>query len=494
VSTASTLVSGKHRGPSHPTWRTQGVPHAAKPAEHATPTSDARFTTPLLIGAALNPVNSSLIATALVPIAAALGVPVGRTAILVSALYLVSAIAQPTAGRLAEEFGPRRVFFVGTILVLLGGLIGGLAQGLPLLTAARVLIGIGTSAAYPSAIVLLKGRAEAHGDGTLPTSSLSGMAIVAASTLALGPTLGGLLIGALGWRAAFLINVPLAALTLALILWWLPADRRRTHRPFELNLARRMDVLGMILFGATLIVLLLFLMALPRFEPVHLCVSALLGIALVVWELRAANPFFDVRTLATNRAMMRTYGRSTLALLGSYVILFGLTQWLQSACGYSPFQAGLVLAPMGLCSAFAAHLARHRSPRAAMLIAAALMILGAAAVTATTSHSPVTIALTITALFGAASGLSNVANQTALYREASTATLGTAFGLLRTFGYFGSIGASSISAIAFHRGATDQGLHHIGLALLCVSAAILILTAVDHRLAGISRADRATAT
>src|ERR1700732_669514 len=80
-----------------------------------------RFCTPLFLTSALNPINSSLIATGLVPIAHAIGVSVGQTAVLVSALYLASAIAQPTAGKLAEELGPRRIYLVGTVLVLLGG-------------------------------------------------------------------------------------------------------------------------------------------------------------------------------------------------------------------------------------------------------------------------------------------------------------------------------------------------------------------------------------
>src|ERR1035438_8705374 len=83
-----------------------------------------RFTTPLFMGSALNPVNSSLIATALVPIAAAMHVSVGRIAVLVSALYLASSIAQPTAGKLSEEFGPRRVFLAGILIVLIGGVVG----------------------------------------------------------------------------------------------------------------------------------------------------------------------------------------------------------------------------------------------------------------------------------------------------------------------------------------------------------------------------------
>ncbi|HVX22238.1 MAG TPA: MFS transporter [Acidimicrobiales bacterium] len=65
----------------------------------------------------LNPVNTSLIATALVPIADAVHVSVGQTAVLVSAPYLASAVAQPTTGKLAEELGPRRVFLVGLVTV-----------------------------------------------------------------------------------------------------------------------------------------------------------------------------------------------------------------------------------------------------------------------------------------------------------------------------------------------------------------------------------------
>ncbi len=105
-------------------------PSEASPSVAGTGTAEAawrgrpfswQFTTPLFIGSALNPVNSSLIATALLPIARGLGVPLGQTAALVTALYLASAIAQPTAGKAAEVFGPRRVFLAGIVLVAVAG-------------------------------------------------------------------------------------------------------------------------------------------------------------------------------------------------------------------------------------------------------------------------------------------------------------------------------------------------------------------------------------
>src|SRR6201996_8090448 len=125
-----------------------------------------RFTTPLFIGSALNPINSSLIATALLPIAHGLGVPVGQTAALVTALYLATAIAQPTAGKAAEVFGPRRVFLAGIATVAVGGLVGGFAQDLVTLLVSRVLIGPGHSCAHPTAVLLIRRRAREAGRDT----------------------------------------------------------------------------------------------------------------------------------------------------------------------------------------------------------------------------------------------------------------------------------------------------------------------------------------
>src|SRR5580700_10903816 len=125
-----------------------------RPDERGQPFS-WRFTTPLFMGSALNPINSSLLATALLPIAHGIGVPVGQTAALVTALYLATAIAQPTAGKAAEVLGPRRVFLAGIILVGVGGLAGGFARDLLTLLASRVLIGLGTSCAYPTAMLLI---------------------------------------------------------------------------------------------------------------------------------------------------------------------------------------------------------------------------------------------------------------------------------------------------------------------------------------------------
>lgn len=442
-----------------------------------------RFVAPLLMGATLNPVNSSVIATALVAIAAAVGVPIGQTAVLISCLYLTSAIAQPTAGRLAEEFGPRRIFLGGIAIVLLGGVLGGVAVNLSMLIVARVLIGLGTSAGYPAAMLLIRRRATAIGLEAPPSRVLSSLAIAGAVTVAIGPAVGGLLVGWFGWRAAFLVNVPFTILAFVMATAWIAKDPDVIRGRSAREVFTRIDVLGVLGFGSAMTALLVFLLSLPTPHWLALVLAVAFAVALVFWELRAANPFIDVRLLASNPALTRTYVRNALSMLGIYTMLYGLTQWLEAAHGLSAYAAGLVLLPMGLLSAVAARLvANYVNVRKPLILAAALLMLGSIASLFLTSGTPIIAIVGVTALFGLMSGISNLSNQTALYRAAPAEKLGTASGLLRTFGYVGSIASATITGIAFRTRVSDGGLHHVSLILIGIGAIVLLMTVFDKHL------------
>ena len=88
---------------------------------------DKRLLLPMVLGAILNPVNSSIIAVSLVPIGHAFGTPSSQTIWLVSGLYVATAIGQPVVGRLVDTFGPRKLFLVATVLTGLAGIIGATA-------------------------------------------------------------------------------------------------------------------------------------------------------------------------------------------------------------------------------------------------------------------------------------------------------------------------------------------------------------------------------
>jgi MFS family permease len=441
-----------------------------------------RFRTPLFIGSALNPINSSLLATALVPIAHGIGIPIGQTAALVAALYLASAIAQPTAGKVAEVVGPRRVFLAGIVMVALGGIVGGLGSDLAMLLISRVLLGLGTSCAYPTAMLLIRRRAQHAGMKQPPGGVLGGLMISGIATASLGLPIGGLLVAAMGWRAVFLVNVPVAIIALLATLAWVEPDARTEERLSAREFASRIDLTGVLGFAAAMLALLVFLFQLPSAHWWILAISVVLWGALLGWELRARTPFVDLRLLVANLDLTNTYLRFGLANLCTYVVLYGITQWIESVRSYSESAAGLLLLPMTLVSGLIiAPISRRNLVRSPLIAAALTCLLGSLGVLLLNATAWVGVVVIVTIVFGLASGFTVAGNQTALYQAAPADQLGTASGLLRTFGYVGSIAASAITGIVFHTRVSDSGVHLIAWIMTAVSLALVALTLATLR-------------
>src|SRR6201992_2001487 len=246
-----------------------------------------RFLAPLMWGSALNPVNSSIIATALTGIGTGLHVGIGATASLVSGLYLASAVAQPAMGKLAGRLGARPMFLAGMVIVAVAAVVGWVAPGIGGLLAPRVLIGIGTSAGSPTAMTLIRGRADAAGTG-VPGGVLGGLSIAGAVTAALGLPLGGLLVGWAGWRSVLVINVPGAVIDIVATLIWVPADRPSAAARSQ-SLTRALDPAGIALFAGTVTALLVFLNDLRHPAWWLIAVIIALGSALLAWERRGGG-------------------------------------------------------------------------------------------------------------------------------------------------------------------------------------------------------------
>src|SRR5262245_35363369 len=193
-------------------------PRAAGPARDDR--FDRKLIPPMILGSILNPVNSSMLAVALIPIGRAFDAPPAQTIWLVSGLYLATAVGQPVIGRLVDKYGPRLLYLAGTVLVGLAGLLGVFAPTLGVLVLSRVLLGFGTSAAYPASMYLLRSESERTGMKS-PSGILAALSISNQVIAVIGPTLGGLLIGAGGWHMIFAINVPLSLACLVLGGLWL---------------------------------------------------------------------------------------------------------------------------------------------------------------------------------------------------------------------------------------------------------------------------------
>jgi len=312
-----------------------------------TPAFPKTFIMAMIFGVGLNPVNSTLISTALAPISHDLRIDAGRATLLISALYLTCAIAQPTAGKLSEIIGPRSVFMAGAALVMIGGLLGGFAPNLGVLLTSRVLIGAGTSCGYPAAMLLVRRRADRMGLAEPPSLVLSILAMVGLVLIAVGPPLGGLLVTFLGWRSTFFVNVLVGIITIVLGLASIEPDAKHEHRMTVSFFIAHLDVMGLLLFSITISALLIVLMSLPTFDKVSGCVTVIALLAFVAWELHAATPFVDVRSLAADNAMTLNFLRAMLTMLGAYVVMYALPQWLEDACHMNAGVSGMFIIPMG---------------------------------------------------------------------------------------------------------------------------------------------------
>ena len=436
-----------------------------------------KFVAPLYTGATFNPINSSLIATALVAIATHMKVPASEATILITVFALASAVAYPAAGRLAEVFGPRRLFIAGTLLVLLGGLVGGFGMNLAMLIVSRVLMGFGTSASYPAAMLMIRRRATAAGLSEPPSNVLGMLQISASVTGVVGLPLGGILVGLLGWRVAFWINAPFTIVAFVMAWLWLPKDAPSGAKSLKAMYAD-LDGTGICAFAAMMTALLAFLFTLSW---VLLALGAVFGAFLVWWELRIKLPFIDVRLLVRNMALSRVYLRYAGFMLCCYIIIYGLTQWLEATRGLDSFVTGLLIMPMSLVSTIVAwFVSRSNMIRGTLIIAVTFCVVASASMFFLSKSAPIVFVVVITVLFGVMMGTMTIGNQAALYALAPATEMGTASGLFRTFGYIGTIASSAIINLAFQKGVSDAGLHKIAITMIAVSAAILLLTVTDH--------------
>ena len=242
-------------------------------------------------------------------------------------------------GSLGDRFGRRRVFVVGTVWFALASLACGLAPTAEVLIAARVLQGAGGALLTPGSLALIQSafRAEDRARAIGAWSGLGGIAT------AIGPLVGGLLIDHASWRWIFLINLPLAALTVWLSYRWVPESRS----PGEGE--GRYDVAGAALASMSLAALTWALTDWHHpWMPVGLVLAVATGAGFLLVERRTARPMVPLG-LFRDRVFSAANAMTLLVYAALGAIMFFLVLQLQTVGGNTALQAGLATLPITVC-------------------------------------------------------------------------------------------------------------------------------------------------
>ena len=258
--------------------------------------------------------------------------------------WIISAYALPAAGfalvfgRLADLFGRRRLFVSGLVLLIGASMLGGFAGNPAMLLTARTLQGLATAMTIPAALSLLT---TTFAEGRVRDRVLGLNGAMLSGGFTVGALVGGTLVSLMSWRAAFFINVPVAAFIL-LATPFVIAESRLPRR-VKLDLPGAVTVTG----GLLAVIYAVIEKSVPA-----AVVGVLLLVAFWMIELRSPAPLASVRILKRPTVKWGNYAGFVIFTMEPAMI-FLITLYLQKVLGFSALVTGLVFGVPGLASVVA---------------------------------------------------------------------------------------------------------------------------------------------
>lgn len=326
--------------------------------------------------------NFSIVNMALSTLQKQFGASVSELQWVLNALGISVSVFLVTMGKLADAHGRRRLYLIGTLLVCLASLGSGLAPKLSWIIASQALMGISAAIVIPISQALLvhlhpeEKRAQAIGI----------WATLACTSLGIGPIVGGAIIEELGWRWIFLINVPIALLSLYPLLKFVPESKSK-------HTNTKIDLIGNLLLILTVGSLVVTIMQEPEWGWNVLWTAAFFVVSLILFilsESRSESPI-----IRPDFFFNRTFLFSTLANFCIVFFVWGdfflLPYYLQNEHGLSPLQAGLLMllvtGPVILFSSTIGKIYSKTGPRLLMIVGFTFFILSSITQVFFNSHS-----------------------------------------------------------------------------------------------------------
>lgn len=315
-------------------------------------------------------IDFTAVNVALAPIANDLHTTLDTLQWVITSYTLSSAALMAVGGRLGDMYGHRRLFIIGTFVFVVSSASAGFAPTALSLILSRIGQGIGIALVVPitTALVYLTFNKKQKG---LALGFLTGTTGI---SMAIGPTVGGILITYLNWRWVFFINIPIGLF--AILLAFILISKSEKKKIIKIDFA------GIITLSASLVSFLLTLNEIPYWGLfslsfyIGIVFSLLLAMIFILIETKSTEPLIHI-DLLKNKTLLAVISLRTCAQYVFFVFLFVISLYMQNILGFSANKAGYYLLAstiiLGVLSPFAGHLMNYFSLR--FLIAGSCFIL-----------------------------------------------------------------------------------------------------------------------
>jgi EmrB/QacA subfamily drug resistance transporter len=409
--------------------------------------------------------DNTIVSVALGSVQADLHAGVSALQWVVSAYALTFAGAMLAFGMVGDEFGRKRVMLIGVGIFCAGSVLAALAPDIGLVIAGRAVMGFGAAASEPGTLSMLR---HLYTDERTRTRAVGVWAAVSGLALAVGPVVGGALIGVWNWRAIFWFNVAFGLVALAAGLIVLPESADPD--------AHRVDIAGTVLGAAALTALVFGVIGGEDTGFASPSVLILLGLSVVAavaffwWESRAAHPLLDLKFLRMPRFLTANVV-AFCAYFATFAVFFFTALYLEEVVGDTGYQIALAFLPMTALMIAASLLAGRwtdpAGPRWSIFIGCLMFGAGLLLTTVTLSPHPAYLPLAAAlALTGIGIGATVVPITSAALSAVPPARSGMAASATNTSREIGAVtGVAILGALvnAQLRSSLTSRLKHLGI-------------------------------
>lgn len=432
----------------------------------------------LLIATFLTAIEGTIVSTAMPKIVGDLGGSSLYTWVI--SLYLLAAvISTPVYGKLADLYGRKLMFTIGTIVFLVGSMLSGLSQSMEQLVIFRLIQGVGAGAlsTIPYTIIgdVFEFEMRAKIQGWV--SSVWGISGI------VGPLAGGFIVDTISWHWIFFMNLPFGII--ALFLLWVSLKEQVEKKKHVI------DYPGIMTFAVSMTSFLYALTLLKEYKQITnsilvLSIVALVGLGLFFWiESKAKEPMLPL-SLFKNKFI--TISNIAGFLLGFVLVTvtFYIPLWVQGVTNLNATLSGIVMLPMSITWPLAAILSgrwlKSKSIARLTLIGTFIVIVGTIGLTFLNADTSVPMMMVITAVIGFGFGLAFTAFTVAVQSAVDWNMRGAAMGsnnLMRNLGQTIGIAISGLWLGNVLAGkALESSLHSVFILLVVIAIGSFAVTSM----------------